>query len=569
MRRLIRIALVILVIGLIAVWLMRGTAPPEVAPGTALLVDLSGEYLEGPSPSLLARAFGAAGTPLAATLSELAKAERDDRLGAVVLRIGALDVGWAKAQELRDAILRLGEAGRRTVAYLEVERFGANLEYYVASAADEVWVAPGTRTPLVGLAAEYLFLGGLWEKLGIEIEVERIGRYKSAAEVYAGSEMSKAHREMANSLLDSIESQFLAAIAAGRDLSEDAVRRAIAEAPVTGEELQRHGLVDAIGFRDALLTTLGDPQTLEAERYAAVPLEAVGFQPVARFALVYGTGPVVVGEGQPGPAGRPFLASERVGDALREAAEDESIDAIVFRIDSPGGSALASDIVWKAVQEARARKPVIASMSDLAASGGYYVAAGADVIVAEPGTLTGSIGVFVLRPVLAGLLDKLGVHHEVLLRGEHAELLTGTRPLSGATRARLRREVESVYALFVERVADGRPLEPEGVDAVGQGRVWTGAQAAERGLVDSLGGLRTAVDAGRERLALDPDADVALVPYPPPASLGEQIRQALGGGVQLAERLPLPEPLAQLAAWLAPLPSHAPVLLPPISVRIR
>lgn len=545
-------------------WLRGG---PSVAQGTVLTLTLEGEYVEARQPPLLARLMGRAETPLVSVLSSLAKARRDDRIHGVVLRIRGLQIGWGKARELRDAVRRLSEAGRETVAYLEIEQYGPNLEYYVASAADRVVMAPAARSPFVGLASEYLFLGGLFEKIGVEIEYERIGKYKSAAETLAGESMSEAHREMANSLLDSVERHFVEGVAEARGLAPDEVRAAIDAGPAAPERMRALGLVDAVLRWEAVLEARGDRPEMTGAAYAAVPPADAGFEPVSRFALVYGTGPVQTGEGQVSPRGQYVFASDTVSSAIEQAAEDPAIDAIVLRVDSPGGSALASDVVWQAVRRAReSGTPVVASFSDVAASGGYYAASAADAIVSQPGTYTGSIGVFVLRPNLRGLYEKLGVGVETLLRGEHAELLVSSRPLSESTRERLEADVEEIYGLFLERVAAGREaLDEEDVDAVGRGRVWTGAQAAERGLVDALGGLRTAVERGKELAGIDPEADVALQPYPPPRSLAEQLAQALGGSVRLRSELPLPLPerWRELAHTLASVPTGTPVLLPP------
>jgi protease-4 len=543
---------------------------PDVEPGSALVIQLQGRYVEAAESPLLARLTREARRPFVGLLSELRKAERDERIGTVLFRVRGLEIGWAKAQELRGAIRALRDAGKRTLAYLELESFGANLEYFVASAADAVHVAPGTTAPLVGLAAEYLFLGGLWEKLGVGIEVERVGDYKTAADFFAGREMSDAHREMADALLDSIDAQFVGGIAEGRRLSPAQVREAIDAAPVRAEELLERKLIDGVsGFAD-VVEVLGDPPLVEEADYARVPASDVGFDPVARLALVYGSGTVVVGDRSSSPTGDPVLASDAVAEALEEVAEDDSIDAVVLRIDSPGGSALASDHVWQATQKVReGDKPLIVSMSDLAASGGYYVACGADFVFAGPGTLTGSIGVFVLRPVLRDLYEKLDVGVESLTRGAHADLLLGSRPLSEATRARLRDEVGSIYALFVERVADGRGLSPEQVDAVGRGRVWTGAQAVELGLVDGLGGLREAAARARMELELDPEADVEWIVYPKPRTLAEQIDDVLRGAAARAAGLyPGAELVRRLEPWWT-LPANAPVLLPPFAVEIR
>ena len=549
MRRLIRIALVLVFILMVVRWLWP--AGPDVQPGSVLRVDLGGTYVEGVQAPWIARALGQEEAALASVLGPLAMARGDERLAGVALRIRGLQIGWAKAQEIRDAIIRLREGGRRTVAYLELESFSSNLEYYVASAADEVVVSPATRAALVGLAGEYLFLGGLFEELGIDFEVERIGRFKTAADTLAGTEMSESHREMANALLDSIDAQFVSGIAEARGLDEAHVRRAIDAAPAQPDELLEWGLVDAVSSFDDVTRRLGSETTIEAAQYDAVDPISAGFEPAATFAVVYGVGNVVTGKGRATPSGARVLASETISTALREAAESEEVEAILFRIDSPGGSALASDLIWEAAAQAReSGKPLIASFSDLAASGGYYAAAGADAIVAQPATLTGSIGVFVLRPVLGEALGKLGIGFETLTRGTHADLQLSSQPLSPASRERLRDEVESVYRLFVERVAAGRPLDEEAVDAVARGRVWTGAQAAERGLVDELGGLRTAVERALELTGHDRDADVVLLPFPRPRTLPEQLAEALGASVRAAVPSPLPEWTQRLEPWL-------------------
>jgi protease-4 len=480
-------------------------------------------------------------------------------------------VGWGKAAEIRGAIRDISAAGKRTVAWLELSSFGANLEYFVASAADEVYIAPGSRAPLVGLAAEFLFLGGLWEKAGVEVEVERIGRYKSAADFLAGKQMTESHREMANALLDSLDEQFVAGIAEGRELTPEFVRRAVDQAPVTPEEMKALGLVDGVLHRDEVLERLGGGKVVEASDYARVPASDVGFEPVAQLALVYGSGSVVSGDGRSSRTGAPLLASDTVGRALLDAAEDDEIAGIIFRIDSPGGSALASDEVWRATQRARAKgKPVIASFSDVAASGGYYVACGADAILSPAGAVTGSIGVLVLRPVLSGLLEKLGIGVESLTRGAHADLLLGSRPLSEASRARLRDEVESIYQLFLERVAAGRSLPRERVDELGQGRVYTGAQAVALGLVDEVGGLRDAVARAKRELHLDPAADVALVPYPAPESLSRQLSDALRrAALSAALELPPAGLARRLEAWLPALTQPGPALLPSLVYDVR
>jgi protease-4 len=263
------------------------------------------------------------------------------------------------------------------------------------------------------------------------------------------------------------------------------------------------------------------------------------------------------------------LAAETVSDALDDAAADPNVSAIIFRIDSPGGSALASDIVWQATRRARAAgTPVVVSFSDVAASGGYYVAAGANAIVATPGSITGSIGVVVLRPVLRGLLDKLGIGVETMTRGAHADLLLASRPLSRGSRERLRAEVQSVYDLFVARVAAGRRLSPERVDEIGRGRVYTGAQAAELGLVDELGGLREAVQRAKAEVGIEPDEDVALVPFPARRSLSDQLSDAMRR-MSVSASPPLPRIVRRIEEILHAFPVGAPALVSPVVFDIR
>lgn len=568
MRRFRRIVFVLALIAL-ALWWFLPSRGPEIAAGSALALELSGEYVEAAEPPLLARLLGDRRHSFVALLSELRKAERDDRLAVVVLRVRDLEIGWAKAQELRAAILALRASGRRVIAYLETTKLGANIEYYVAVSANEVRAAPATRSAMIGLAAEYFFLGGLWGKLGVDVEVERVGEYKGAAEMLSERKMSEANREMANTLLDSIDAQFVAGIAEGRRLEPAAVRRAIDDAPITPEQLQNLRLIDAIQFWDELIDELGGEQKLvSAKDYARVDPAVVGFAPTARFALIYGSGNVVLGSGTVSRSGSPIFASDTVSKALEDASKDAEIQAIIIRIDSPGGSPLAADQIWRAARQARAKgKPVIVSCSDVAASAAYYAAAGADAIVALPGSLTGSIGVFVLRPVLRGLLEKLDIGVESLTRGGYASLLLASEPLSERTRGWLHAEVVSIYDLFLSRVSEGRDLTVEQVDRMARGRVWTGEQAVGHGLVDDVGGLRVAVRRALKQLDLDPESDVALVPYPAPVSLAEQIDQMLNDLRARAD--PLGVALRRAEPWLEAMRAGAPALLPPFVPMIR
>jgi protease-4 len=300
----------------------------------------------------------------------------------------------------------------------------------------------------------------------------------------------------------------------------------------------------------------------------------VGFKPTAKFALVYGSGSVVVGGGSSSPIGALRLASDTVSRAIEDAAEDDEIEAIIFRVDSPGGSPLASDIVWRAIELAKkSGKPLVASFSDVAASGGYYVACGADVIVAPGTSLVGSIGVFVMRPVLAGLFEKLDIGVDTLTRGAHADLLLSSQPLTASGRAHLHREIARTYELFKERVGAGRGLDPEAVEEVARGRVWTAAQAVELGLIDSIGGLREAANIAKERAGLGSDEDVALIPFPKPRTFVEQLSDSLQN-ISVQHFTPFSEfgpGMKSVSQWMIAIAQGvgSPQLLPPFLVEIR
>ncbi len=551
---------------------LGGRSSVDIEPGSTLVVDLAGEYIEAPAPSILDRLVGDGSRPFVGLLSMFSRAERDDRISTVVLRIQPLQVGWGKADEIREAVARVRAKGKHTVAYLEIQGFAANKELFIASAADEVFVVPGASIPLVGLAAEYLFLGGFWEKLGVDFDVAKAGRYKSAVEVYSERGMSEASREMADSLLDDTYARFVEGLASGRGLTRESVEALIDSGAMRSQQLEAAGLIDGELHLDQLLERFGE-KVVRHRDYASVSPEDLGFDAEAEFALIYGTGPVVQGDAKDSPlSSGPAFASESISRAILEAAEDPEIRAILFRIDSPGGSALASELIWRAIDRAQQKgKPVIASFSDVAASGGYYVASGADAIVADPGTLTGSIGVFALRPVVGGLLGKLDIGIESLTRGRHADFLLSSEKMSEASLARLQTTVLDTYQIFLTRVSDGRSMSIEDVDKVGQGRVWTGRQAFERGLVDELGGLYTAARRAKQAIGLDVDADVYLVPYPRPASLSEQVFDAFRSTSMslLGSTFEWPEPLAGLVEIARALPTGSALLIPPVLIEIR
>jgi protease IV len=526
--------LVLLGLVLLGVWLaMARPWRPTVTEGSYLLLDLSGAFQERPAGAVFEHLMTQRPAALIDLLALINAAGDDPRVAGIVAKVRTLDTGWARTEEIRNALLAFRKKGKRLIAYLEQEMAGGTRAYYLASAAEKVYVPPATSAPLTGLLAQYTFLGGLWEKADIEMNVEKIGPYKTAGDMLTRKTMSPEHREMANSLLDSVFEQVVGGIAADRSLDPALVRAAIDTAPATVNELTEAKLIDGAKMMEELrLELLGEERRfLPASDYSS----AVGLTPSGtghrKVAVVYGVGPIALGSSRGGLIDGESMGSDTLAKAFRDAAEDTGVQAIVFRINSPGGSALASDLIWNAVRDAKRKKPVIVSMSDVAGSGGYYVAAGATKIFAEPGTLTGSIGVVVAKPDVRGLLARLGINTESLSRGRFARLDSWTDSLDQEEKDRVMTAMHHAYDVFLDRVAEGRGLTRARVDELGQGRVWTGAQARENGLVDELGGLDAAVRAAKEEAGIPEAENVQLVFYPEREGFLGRVQQYLGARV--------------------------------------
>ncbi|HUI27981.1 MAG TPA: signal peptide peptidase SppA, partial [Candidatus Kryptonia bacterium] len=408
----------------------------------------------------------------------------------------------------------------------EQEAASGNIEYYVASAADQVYLPPNGSAPLTGLLSQFIFLGGVWEKLDIDMQVEKIREYKTAGDMIANKSMTPAHREMANSLLDSINGQFVGGIATARGLDAASVQATIDNCPITPAAFAASGLSDGVKFVDEVQTDLLGPSRkfVKADDYHPPRGQWIAVDTRPQLAVIYAVGPIHSGESS-GSVGGDSVGADTLIEAFDKAASDDDVRAIVFRIDSPGGSALASDLIWRATQRARAKKPVIVSMSDVAGSGGYYIAAGGTQIVADPATLTGSIGVVLAKPNISGLLKKLGINTETITRGKYARIEDTTTSMTPAERAKVVGAMQHIYDVFVERVATGRKLTNERVNQIGRGRVWTGAQAKDNGLVDELGGFTRAVEVAKVAAGLSADQDVRLTFYPRPKGALERLAQ--------------------------------------------
>ncbi len=469
------------------------------------------------------------------------RAADDDRVAGLIARVQIPAAAAGPIQELRAAITAFTE---RKPSLAWAETYPGTLSYYLASAFGEVWMQPSGTVGLVGFATNAMFLRDALDKAGIEAQFVARGEYKSAANLFTQDRYTDAHREADTRLIESLHSQAWQAIAESRRITPDAVDALADRAPLLREDAVTGGLIDRIGFRDEAYGRIaelvgaedispetggvdadadGAPSRLYLARYAKTgpvkpsipPLPGRAAKPTIAIVTLHGA--IVSGRGGPQPL--PFGTSSAGGDtiaaALREAAADDAVSAIVLRVDSPGGSVTGSETIWREVNRVKnAGKPVVASMGAVAASGGYYVSMSADAIVANPGTITGSIGVVTGKLVARELKDRMGVGSDSVRTNPNADAWSINAPFTDEQHAHVEAEADLFYTDFIERVARGRALTVEQVDAVARGRVWTGADAKEHGLVDELGGLRTAVRRAKVLAGLDPDAEVKIVSYP-------------------------------------------------------
>ncbi|MDX1888300.1 signal peptide peptidase SppA [Mycolicibacterium sp. 050158] len=514
-----------------------------VPSGCVLELDLQTMPLESGGFDPLAMINGN-GKPLLLreTVAAIRRAAKDDRVAGLVARVQLPAAAAGPVQELREAIEAFS-AVKPSLAWAET--YPGTMSYYLASAFREVWMQPSGTVGLVGFATNAMFLRDALEKAGIQAQFVARGEYKSAANLFTQSDYTEAHREADGRLIESLQEQVLAAVAASRHLDPAAVNALADRAPLLREDAVTGRLVDRIGFRDEAYLRIADlaaepggawsaggddaspddpdaPPRLYLSRYArsgaSGPVPALpGRKSKPTIAVVTLAGPIVSGRGGRtlSPLGTSSAGGDTIAAALRQAGADDDVSAVVLRVDSPGGSVTGSETIWREVVRLRqAGKPVVASMGAVAASGGYYVSMAADAIVANAGTLTGSIGVVTGKLVARELKDRLGIGSDSVRTNANADAWSVNAPFTDEQHAHVEAEADLFYTDFVQRVADGRGMSVEDVDAVARGRVWTGADALARGLVDELGGLRTAIDRAKVLAGLTPDAEVKLVSLP-------------------------------------------------------
>ncbi len=519
----------IVVVGIAIIASAFGGRRPSIEDNSVLTLKVSGALPDYVPDDPLRKFLGGQPQSLSSLLAQFRKAKVDKRITAVLLDIDMSEAGWAKSEEIRDAVTDFRSSGKPVYAYMET---GLNKDYYIATACDKVFVPPPGELFTIGLAADVMFFRGSLDKLGVYPDVYQIGKYKSAGDTFTQKQMTDAHREYINSMLDDLYNRYLDAIAKARKKSTDEVKTLIDDAPYSAAKAKDAGLIDGAMYRDdvekELKKRLGykDSDDLHIARgsdYKEISQESLGLNKGEKIAIIYSAGDITSGRSTYGGSGQETIGSDSLVKTINDARDDKAIKAIVLRIDSPGGSGLASDIIWRAVESAKGKKPVVVSMSDVAASGGYYIACNANKIVAEPSTITGSIGVVGGKPVIKGFYDWIGVTNEYVMRGKNAGMFRETEKFSDTERAKFEEFLKNTYQDFITKVGKGRAKDPSYIDTIGQGRVWTGRQGKENGLVDEYGGLDKAIEVAKQLANIPSDRGVQRVAMPKPPTLLEQL----------------------------------------------
>lgn len=540
--------------------------------GTIAAITIKGSLPETASGGGL---FSELGMHLPDLVGRLQRAGQDTSVSTVVLRVREVELGQGKLQEVRHAIGQLRKAGKRVVAELES---GSTAEYLVASACDEIVMPESGEIMLPGVRAELMFYRGLFDLLGIQADMMQVGAFKGAAEPYTRREMSPEFRQQYESLLQDMFDQVVDLIAADRRLDAAKVRELIDTGIFSAQAAKDAGLVDVIAYSDELTPRLQKQLAVDklevVENYGKKKVNTdfsgmtgmfelfnliLGVEPQQRtssakkVAIIFASGAITSGDGGASLMGGESVGSDTLVKAIRQADSDKSVVAIVLRVDSPGGSALASDQIWRAVQ--KCEKPIVASMGDVAASGGYYISMGCDKIFAEPGTITGSIGVVGGKIVLRGLYDKVGLSTDTISRGKNSGLLSEMSLFSESERAVWKKMMEEIYRQFLTKAAAGRKMEVAKLEALAGGRVWTGRQAKANGLIDELGTLHDAVQAAKQLAGIKPEEKLEPLILPKPRNFLDQLLEndlaAQAAAQQALPRSELLRHLTELEQWQA------------------
>ena len=523
---------------------------PSVAGNSALVLSLRGDIPESAPVDVSLPFFQQQAAPTVRDLwTSLHAAASDNRIKAVVLEPHGVIAGWGRLEELRQEIAEFKTSGKPVYAFLESP---GSREYYLASAADKIYLSPGDMLEVKGFLLEAMYFKNGLDKLGVQFEVDHIGRYKDAGDVLTRTNMSPETREVLGQVLDQIYNDFCSTVGQGRHKSADDMKALIDTGPFTAEQAKSNGLIDQLGYNDEVYADL-KKKTGESKLNRVDIRSYFRAEPGRgdRIAMLVGDGDIVQGDPSNAFGGGTEIADRAFAKLIRQVRNDSAVKGVILRVNSPGGDSLASDVILHELKLLSAAKPMVISMSDVAASGGYYISMTGDSVVAYPDTITGSIGVLYARPVVRGLFDKLGIQADLLSRGKLADMDAVTQPLSDAARQKLHESIESTYKLFVTKVATARRRAYDQIDQIAQGRVWMGTQARQNGLVDQLGGLDQAIATIRQKAHLPPTGATNLVMFPPRRSLLEVLANSAPDALQdsAAE--------SKIRQLLPPLPSRA------------
>ncbi len=504
--------------------------PPPISRDSYLQLDVYGELPDRENPEPLARLFSQEVPTMNGLLECIRKAKIDNNIKGVILRPMGINAGWGKIDELKEAIEDFRTSGKQVYVYLEM---AANREYYLALSGDMIFGAPEGLLFINGLMGGGYFIKGTLDKIGVKADFIKHGKYKDYPEMFTRTSMSPAAREMVSSILEDIFGRYVAELSNARLLPQKQAEQLINKGIYSLNDAYNNHIIDTLLYYNEFKNYLKEedqkgPRIISYSRYKDIPFNKLGVKAKDYFALIYALGTIVSGYGdEMGEDG--LIISQSMASNIKKAAEDKTVKAIVLRIDSPGGSGTAADIIWNEIKNARSEKPVVASISSVGASGGYYLAMSADSIFAEPSSIVGSIGVFSGKFSMEGLYKKLGINKELIPMGKNADLFSETSLFNDNQRMIIQNQVDEFYRVFVTKAAEGRHMSYQAVDAIAQGRVWTGSQAIQNGLVDRLGGLEDAIQTAKILAGISPDTYVKLKVYPKQQSYLDRL---LSSGIQ-------------------------------------
>jgi protease-4 len=522
-----RRAIIIIVLAVFLVVLFFAAMKPSrmILPSNAVLViDATGQIEEQHSPDLFS-AFGGFTTPvLHDYVDAIDAAAKDSHIAGLVVRIAPLETGWGKLEEIRSHLLAFRKSGKPSICYLGYDGIG-NPEYYLATACQQIWLVPTAPVSIRGMMAEALFFRGTLDKLKIVPEFYHIAEYKTAGNTFTEKQFTPAHKEEVEGLLHSIYDLYLNDASKARGMDRAQFEALLNRGPFSSSDAVTNKIVDRLGYWDQLQDYFkGRAQgwnPVSLNRYRS----SISNDGTANIAVVHASGLIVSGDSGSTSGGGSVMGGDSVAADLRTARKDHSIKAIVLRVDSGGGSVVGSEVIRREVELANQVKPVVVSMSDVAASGGYWIAAPARKIVADPGTITGSIGVLIGKFNVSGLYALLGMSTDSVATSDNATMFSAQQNFTPAQRAYIQKSLNDTYADFTKGVAQGRKMTVEAVDKIGKGRVWSGVQAKEIGLVDELGGLDRAIEIAKQLSNIPAGESVHIVRYPEEKSFFEQFLQ--------------------------------------------